>query len=344
MSHQPRPLRIIQAGLGGFGRSWADVVRVDGVERVAVVDPAPEARDWAVATLGLGADRCFATLDEALKKVPADAVLIVTPPETHHQLAKTALAAGKHVLTEKPLVTTLDAARDLVGASAAAHRILMVSQNYRFRPAAMAVREYLANDVIGALTAVRVRCLRDMRGRYAADNFRYLMRHPFVVDMSIHHFDLLRAVTGLEVESIYARGWRVPDSPFRYDPAVSALLTLNNGATVTYDGDWASVGMETSWNGEWEFTGERGRLRWTGVPDDAMDGSLTLLRPGSDPEMLPVPPLATADRVGALAAFRDAVASGEEPATSARDNIRSLAIVLGCIASIETGQVISPGA
>ena len=50
--------------------------------------------------------------------------------------------------------------------------------------------------------------------------------------MSIHHADLLRAITGQEVASIYARGWRVPDSPYQYDPAVAATMTLSGGATV----------------------------------------------------------------------------------------------------------------
>jgi predicted dehydrogenase len=168
------------------------------------------------------------------------------------------------------------------------------------------------------------------------------MRHPFVLDMSIHHADLLRAITAQEVVAIYARGWRVPDSPYRHDPAVAAVMTLSGGATVLYEGDWATRAPETSWNGDWEPIGEHGRLTWTGIAADAMASTLLLQLRGEEPRELPVPELELTDRAASLAAFREAVTTGREPATSARDNIHSLAIVLGCVASIESGAIASP--
>jgi predicted dehydrogenase len=336
-------MRLIQVGLGGFGRSWAELTREE-VDLVAVVDSHPAAREWATTSLGMSERSVFSTLDEALAAVDADAVLVVTPPETHHAVATAALQAGKHVLLEKPLATTLAEARDLIATAAAMERMLMVSQNYRFRPAAAAARRVIAEGTLGPLTAVRVRCLRDTRTLWPADNFRYAMRHPFVLDMSIHHADLLRAVSGQEVTSIFARGWRVPDSPYQHDPAVAATMTLADGAAVLYEGDWATREPETSWNAEWEFIGDRGRLRWTGDPADNLAGSLSLRLGNEDAHSLEIPTLPVADRAASLAAFQQAVATGEEPETSARDNILSLAIVLGCVASLETGEVVTPGA
>lgn len=336
-------MRVIQIGLGGFGRGWAELARgAEGVELAAVTDPAPAALAWARETLGLPEDVVFPALEAALDAVAAEAVLVVTPPETHHALAAAALRAGKHVLLEKPLATTIEEARDLVSRAAAADRIVMVSQNYRYRPGAAAARGVVAEGLLGELVAVRVRCLRDTRRLWPPDNFRYRMRHPFVLDMSIHHADLLRAITGQEVAEIYARGWRAPDSPYQHDPAVAATMTLRGGATVLYEGDWATREPETSWNGEWELIGERGRLRWTGDPADVMASTLVLRSRGAEPRTLPAPTLPLTDRAASLAAFRDAVATGREPETSARDNIRSLAIVLGCVASIESGTVVSP--
>jgi predicted dehydrogenase len=337
-------MRLIQVGLGGFGRSWAELTQAESVDLVAVVDSHPAAREWAASSLGIPERSVFSTLDEALTAVDAESVLVVTPPETHHAVATAAMNAGKHVLLEKPLATTLDEARDLVAVAAAADRTLMVSQNYRFRPAAAAARRVIAEGILGPLTAVRVRCLRDTRTLWPADNFRYAMRHPFVLDMSIHHADLLRAVTGQEVTSIFARGWRVPDSPYQHDPAVAATMTLAGGAAVHYEGDWATREPETSWNAEWEFIGERGRLRWSGDPADNLAGSLSLRLGDEEPRPLDVPALPVTDRAASLALFQQAVATGAEPETSARDNIRSLAIVLACVASLETGEVVTPGA
>jgi predicted dehydrogenase len=284
----------------------------------------------------------FADLERALATVDAESVLVITPPDTHHTIATVALRAGKHVLLEKPLATTIEEARDLIRTVSEADRILMVSQNYRFRPGAVVARQAVAEGLLGDMVAVRVRCLRDTRTAWPADNFRYEMRHPFVLDMSIHHADLLRAITGQEVTSVYAQGWRVPDSPYLHDPAVAATMTLSGGATVLYEGDWATRMPETSWNGEWELIGERGRLTWTGPTNDVMSSTVLLQLPGEEPRELPLPELAASDRTASLTLFAEAVRTGQEPETSARDNIRSLAIVLGCVASIESGAVVSP--
>jgi predicted dehydrogenase len=335
-------MRIVQVGFGSFGRSWAGIVRAAaGVGLAAVVEPLSEARARAERELDLAATDCLASLDEALARDDWNAALVVSPPETHRAIAERVLRAGRHVLVEKPLATTLEDARALVAAASESDRVLMVSQNYRFRRPARAVQALVASGTIGELLAVRVGCRRDTRQLFGEGNFRYTMRHPYVVDMSIHHADLLRAVTGRNVLSLLARSWRVPDSPYVHDPAVVAVMDLEGGATVTYQGDWATHGQETSWNGEWEILGETGRVLWTGGESDATQGIVRLQRWGAPPEAVELPALAAVDRAGSLAAFREAVATGRQPETSAADNVYSLAIVLACVASIEQGKAVS---
>jgi predicted dehydrogenase len=337
-------MRMMQFGVGGFGRGWADLAaRAPGVELVAIVDPDPAARAWTANALGLGPDALFTAPDDAFARCDAEAVLIATPPPTHHAVTLAALAAGRHVLLEKPLATSLDEAREMIAAADRASRIVMVSQNYRMRPPAEAARQVVRGGALGDLVAVKIAFRSDTRATWPADNFRYAMLHPLVLDMSIHHADLLRAVTGQEIDAVYARGWRVPGSPYVYDPAVAAVMTLRGGATVVYDGDWATRGSRTSGNADWEFIGERGRLRWTGDPDDALWGDLRLELAGEPARILdlPKPPDGLSDRPASLAAFRRAVETGVEPETAARDNIRSLAIVLACVESIERGAVVA---
>jgi predicted dehydrogenase len=331
-------VRFIQAGVGNFGKSWAELVRdAAGTTLEAIAEPAAEGRAWVIEALGLPAERCFATIDEALDTVECDAVLVVTPPATHLPVATAALRAGKHVLMEKPLAPTMAEARQAVAEAEAAGRTLMVSQNYRYRPAARAIQAAVAQGMIGNLVSVRVECRRDLTRSYEADNFRYEMLHPYVIDMSIHHWDLLRALTGREVLTIDARSWRVPGNPYRHDPAVAALVTLDGGIPVVYEGSVATHRPWTSWNGEWEVIGERGRLFWTGGVDNADDGEVTLHCWGEESRPLPLPALAKIGREASLEAFRTAILSGEEPETSARDNVNSLACVLACVASIERG-------
>jgi len=337
-------VRLIQVGAGGFGRSWVELAAgAEGYELVGVVDPDPAARGWVAGTLGLPPDRLFADLGAAFAAAEAEAVLLVTPPATHHPLGLQALAAGKHVLMEKPLATSVGDGAALVAAAAAAGRVLMVSQNYRHRAPARAVQAAIRDGLIGALVHVRIAFRRETSALWPPDNFRYGMRHPLVVDMTIHHADLLRMVTGQEAVALDARGWRVPGSTYAHDPAVAALISLSGGASVLYEGDWASNAPETSWNGDWEITGEEGVIRWTGGVANPHEGEVTLRRRGEPERPLPQPGIAHPDRAGSLAAFRRAVETGEEPETSGRDNLGSLEIVLAMVAAVERAEAQATG-
>jgi predicted dehydrogenase len=337
-----QPVRVVQVGLGGFGRGWAGIVRDDAdAELVAVVDPAEGARAWAMSELGLPGDRVFATLDEAIRATSPDAVIVVTPPETHHAVATTALAAGCHVLMEKPLATTIEDARDLVAQAERAQRLLVVSQNYRFRSPARAAQAAIAEGAIGELVAIKIRFARNTRTLWPPDNFRYLMRHPLVLDMSIHHADLLRMLSGRNVARLDARSWRAPDSLYHHHPDVTALMELEGGIPVVYEGTWAARGPETSWNAEWEIVGELGVLRWTGGVADPLTGEVLIQRWDESPSLVPLLAMSSVDRAGALRAFLAAISSGGPAETTAADNIHSLAIVLACVRSIEQGEPVS---
>ena len=296
-----------------------------------MVDPDPGPRQAARGIPG------YAVLEEALASVECDAVLVASPPGTHHAVAKAALEAGKHVLCEKPLATELDAALDLVRVADKTERILMVSQNYRYNAPFRAVQRLVMEGELGELASIRISCRRDTRELFAPDDFRYAMRHPYVLDMSIHHLDLLRAATGRDVHSVHARSWRVPDSPFVHDPAVAAILDLDGYVPVVYEGDWATHEPETSWNGDWEIVGEAGRLLWIGSVEDRGTGKVVFERWGREPRLLEQPKLEFVEREATLQALRAAIEVGEPPETAAADNVKSLAAMLGCVRSIESG-------
>jgi predicted dehydrogenase len=152
--------------------------------------------------------------------------------------------------------------------------------------------------------------------------------------------DLLRAFTGQDVARIDARSWRIPASNYRHDPAALALIELESGEPVVYEGNWASFGPETSWNGDWEFIGEAGRLTWTGGAYEGIPVDLTLTKWGEEPVAIEPVELNPIDRAGSLEHFRKSVLAGTEPETIARDNIRSLAAVLGIVESIERREAI----
>ena len=148
------------------------VAGAPGVGLAAVVDPDPEARRYVEAVPGYG------DLEEALEAVECDAVLVATPPPTHHAVAKAALEAGKHVLCEKPLATSLEDAFDLVEVAERAQRVLMVSQNYRYNAPFRAVQRLVLGGELGELASIRISCRRDTQAALRARGLQVLDAPP----------------------------------------------------------------------------------------------------------------------------------------------------------------------
>ena len=102
-------LRLVQVGMGGWGRNWATHVipRSEDVDLVACVDVNAEALVQVQQLLNMSPEQCFPTLESALETVEADAVLITASLPAHVPAALKALDAGKHVLLEKPFAPTI---------------------------------------------------------------------------------------------------------------------------------------------------------------------------------------------------------------------------------------------
>ncbi len=320
-------LRAVHVGVGLWGRSWAHrVASAPGYRLVAIVDASRDARTSAASDLDVPA---FADLRRALRATEADVVVLVSPPSTHRSLSELALEHGCHVISEKPLALSVPDAVAIADAADAAGRHAMVAQNYRFRRQSRGLRDLVQGKVLGKLLGVRISCRRDLRAAHISrHDWRGRMPHPYLLDMAIHHVDLLRMITRQDFVEVDARSWRVPDSPFRDDPSVGALLTLQDGTPVSYEGTWAEPRLETSWNGDWELVGTKGRATWTGGVDDALRGTIRCASYGSPLRRQRLQPLPAVDRAAVLAELRRALEAGEAPETSVRDNVRSLAAVL----------------
>ncbi len=336
-------MRVVLAGLGGWGRAWIRVLSgVEGVELVAVADPSPQAREWAVRDLGASSAQVYDSLEGALAHAPCEAAIVATPMWTHTSAVQLALYAGKHVLCEKPFTTSLGEARGLVELATREGLVLAVGQNYRFRRPPQAVRHILREGALGDLLSVKLYAQRDTRRFWQPDDFRYRIPHFYLLDFAVHHLDLLRAVTGQNVCEVFSRGVRVPDSPYHHNAAGVTVLELEQRATVTYESSYACYGSETAWSGEWDFVGEAGRLLWRGGVSDPNTGEITLEPWGEQPQIVPLPEVEASDSAAVLQQFAQAVRTGVAPETSGADNLHTLAAVFSCIESVETGRVVRP--
>ncbi len=340
-------MKIIQAGLGGHGRTWLTLLQReaaanDAVELVAVVDPSEWARAVA-AEDGIPATQIFTSLDEALKFVEADAVLIVTPPATHREVATTALESGKHVLIEKPLATTVEDAKALADLAAARSLTLMVSQNYRFQPPVRTLQRLLAEDAHGTPLAIEITFMKDSRTFWPPENFRYSMEHPLLLDMSIHHLDMLRAISGRNAAAITVGSWKVPDSLYQGDVALSAIITLEGGIPVTYRGNWASTGPQTTWNADWRILTDKGRLNWINWTGGEHENQIIWQPFGGTESIIPADPFTITGFDGSFHAFIESLRTGEPPETNAYDNLHSLEMLFGGVESANTGTSVALG-
>jgi predicted dehydrogenase len=313
---------------------------VDEVELVGFVDSDPAALARLQRDVGVSPRQCFSSLAEALAVVRADAALVTTNLPGHAPVTTSALESGLHVLVEKPFTDSLERARQLVDLAAANGVTLMVSQNYRFFPAVRAAAQLVREAELGQLYEVAIDFRRNdpappnPRRRHHADP------HPLLVDMSIHHFDLLRLILRGEPISVACETRNPSWSGYAGPPAATCSILFRD-VMVSYRGSWISAAAETAWAGEWRMEFERGQLFFTSRGEDnrLMDKVVVRARRGR-PRSVALPPVAHIDRAGALTEFALAVRDAREPETSGRDNLGSLAIMLAAVRSAERHEVV----
>ncbi len=335
------PLRLIHVGLGGWGSNWAEqvVAHNKDVETVAWVEIVEEVLNKVQERLHLPKERCFTSLDDALKSYEADAVLITASLPGHVPSALTALRADKHVLLEKPFAPTLAEAQQVVNLAEERGRILMISQNYRFYSAVRVVADLVKTQELGRVGAVSLDFRRYANSAPVEGNRHYKLWHPLLADMSIHHFDLMRAVLGQEPVRVECKTWNPPWSNFVEPPTAFATISFDGGAILSYRGSWISTAPQTNWSGEWHMECERGDIEWTSRGELPEKVTLRPLRTYARSVLLPE--LKQEDRAGSLQAFVQAVRTGAEPATSGRDNLKTLALLYSIIESAESGQPVN---
>jgi predicted dehydrogenase len=325
--------------MGEWGLSWGAVVRrVEDVELVACVDTSPAALAQVHAKLGLPAGRCFSTLESALEAVECDAVLITAVLPAHVPAALAALEAGKHVLLEKPFAPTLAEGQQVVEAAARRGCVLMISQNYRFFPAPRTVAGLVRACTLGEVGMVNIDFRRNANTFPREGHRHYTIQHPLLIDMAIHHFDLLRMVLGQEPRQVSCRAWSPPWSNFVEPAAAVATIMFGEGTTVSYRGSWASPAPQTPWAGVWRMECAGGEILWTSRGGYEASADRVTIRPlGKPARRVELPTLPYVDRAGSLAAFVQAIRTGQEPESSGRNNLGSIALMYAAVESATSG-------
>jgi predicted dehydrogenase len=132
----------------GFGKAHVRALSAHPRATVSALCSTDPGRAAAVAA-ELGVPRSYGDYRTLLMEAPVDAVIVTTPPDQHAAVAAAALAAGKHVLCEKPLASTLTDARFLLERARASGLVHAVDQWLRYTPGSRFTRELLTDGAIG---------------------------------------------------------------------------------------------------------------------------------------------------------------------------------------------------
>lgn len=145
-----KPLKIAFLGCGFITQVHSRNVRALGGDIVCCYASRDRARaeEFRARFRGAGS---FGSYDDAIADPSIDAVVIAVPPKFHLDLTLQALAAGKHVLVEKPAYLTMADYETVLKARNAAGRVMLVGENDHYKPLAVCLRSLISRDLIGEL-------------------------------------------------------------------------------------------------------------------------------------------------------------------------------------------------
>ncbi len=256
----------------------------------------PEKTKQTGKELYLSEDRLYATYQEMAEKEAAlpedqriDFVAIVTPNNSHFDIAKTFIEAGFHVVCDKPMTFTLDEAKELVKVVENSDRVFALTHNYTGHPLMRHARELFANGELGKPWKIMAEYLQEFlmaplekEGQKQA-SWRVDPAQSGIAgtigDIGIHAFNLLEYVTGDRVVEICAdNSTFLPDRPLEEDANI--LLRMESGGKGTLCCSQVAVGEENGFR--LRVYGSKGGIRWCQEEPNYMD----LLMQGEPPRRL----------------------------------------------------------
>ena len=297
------PLRCAVVGAGYLGRFHAQkYAALDECDLVGIADPAPEARARLTAELGVAG---FEDHRGLLGRV--DAVSIATPTSLHHAVARDFLAAGVHVLVEKPITATAEEARELIALAAAKGLVMQVGHLERFNPVILAVA-----DELSAPRFIESNRLAPFKPRGTDVSV--------VLDLMIHDIDLIEHIVRSPIASIDAIG--APVFTDEIDIA-NARIRFENGCVADVTASRISLKAERKLR---VFQAD------TYLSIDLQQKLLTVVRKLAAVEEGALPKVDLQERsfeqgdalLDEIRSFADAVRRGRRPVVSGEDGLRAL--------------------
>lgn len=315
-------MKAAVVGCGGIGLAHARAYReVPGVQLVAVVD-----RDAERASAVAAQVEAAALTDLAALPPDVSVVSVATDPASHAPLALALLRRGHAVFCEKPLAMNAADARALAETAAAAGLPLGIGFKMRYEPVFQHARELLPQ--VGRLLQISSTKTQPFSARGEQD---WRLAVGAMNELSVHDFDLVSFLTGLEPQRVVAAqlsfrlGWEREDG-------FTALVEYEQGVQACLSGCYATGGKWQGRDFSLTFTGELGYLR-------VLRGDCLILHTDGY-ESVPVPAPGNTF-VSELADFCAAVAAGTPPPLTATDGLRATRLIEAIWRSGQEGRPVA---
>ncbi len=322
-----RPLRF---GIISFAHmhatSYARCIQANpDTELVAVADPdAERGQTWA----GRFGVPLYTDHRELLARDDIDAVIVTTANVEHAAMTIDAAAAGKHVLCEKPLATTVADGRAMIDACARAGVFLGTAFPCRYLPAVSRVKGQVDAGKLGKILAIAGANRGWMPGGWFVD--RAQSGGGAVMDHTVHVADLIRWFTGAEFAEVYAEAGTLFHD-LDIDDAGLLSFSMTDGTICTLDASWSRLPHYRGWGDvSMSILGEDGYVSIDSLSQALMlsneERGATWIGWGSDMDYL------------LIEDFARRVSRGEPPAITGEDGLAATALALAAYRSAETGQ------
>ena len=325
------PVRIVIVG-AGRGRSHLRSVRALGerFELAGVVDLDAARLRRLCAEEQVAPELAFASLDDALAAAPCDAVMVATWARTHEPLVAQALAAGTHVLVEKPFTLTLASARRLLAMGEERDRKIVVTQQWRYLPGQRTMRRLLAERRWGQPQEGHLVSYKARGGEYPDSE------HSQLWQMTVHEVDSLLAMMGEPVAAVSGHSFRPPATTWRRESTATAELTLSGGCRIVLLST-SDARINTL---ELRVECERGALRYRNSLSFGGEESISVATDaaGGWQAVAIDPPHPLSLDAQVAAGFADWINGGAEPETSGRRNLQVLGALDALLESGLTGR------
>jgi predicted dehydrogenase len=327
-------------------RVWQrHLAELPGFELAGVMDPAPAALEASVEAGHVDDGRCFTDLQRMIDTTRPDALLACPIIAAHGWAVRTGLESGLPVLVEKPFVTDLTEARELVELAESRRLLLGVVQNWRTRSAGQALKRALKQNRVGAVSHIVFRYLRDREQPHLPE-YLFDEPDPILWAMGVHHLDLFRYILGEEIVRVEGRATRPEWSRYRVPSINDLWLETEGGVVISYVASFSSRNAHIPQE-SLQVEGELGTIYndsdyfepplWLSLRGEKGE-PIDLTADVSDADREYQPQYDIAD-VAILQDFRAAVLHRTPLIASARDNLGTLAAIDAARSAIAAASV-----